>query len=137
MTSSTPPDDPHDIDGNTPLHRAAGQACLAEVRALLAAGGNPSALNQQSETPLHLAVRAITNYPPADTWLGGIELLLQAGTKPNARNLKLQTPLHLLRLYQHHYQSVQTQLALLDELEPLLIAYGARPDLILPGIASE
>jgi hypothetical protein len=75
-----------DRDGNLPLHFAAANGCRATVEALLLHKASPDCLNNNWQTPLHLAARASGNlkdFPAAsdrdDDYLGVARQLLEAG----------------------------------------------------------
>ncbi len=69
----------------SPLHEAAFQGCVDEVRRLLEAGADPHARSFTGETPLHLAALA----GRADV----VRLLLDKGADPRADSSR-GTPLH-------------------------------------------
>ena len=72
-----------DTEGNTPLHRAAGQDNLQAIEVLAAEfGADVNSKNKKGETPLHLS-----SSPKV------INLLAQAGAKIDARDNKSRTPL--------------------------------------------
>ncbi|WP_432830153.1 ankyrin repeat domain-containing protein [Dactylosporangium sp. CA-092794] len=113
-----PPLGPLDDSGLTPLHLAVLSRSPALVRALLAAGADPTAsivreastpwrfVDQQhcrpgtlpaGSGPLHLALDVEAPRPGGDR-AANVEIvgiLLAAGTDPNATNERGQTPLHL------------------------------------------
>ena len=70
----------------TPLHYAASNENPAVVQALIKAGADPNARDDDKETPLH---RAASNENPAV-----VQALIKAGADPKARNDDKETPLH-------------------------------------------
>ncbi|KXZ54426.1 hypothetical protein GPECTOR_5g8 [Gonium pectorale] len=76
-------------DGWTPLHLAARAGAADKVAALLAAGAEPGAANQQGNTALHLA--AINGH------MAVAEALLQAGASKGAANKEGRRPCDLAK----------------------------------------
>jgi cytohesin len=80
--------DARDTDGSTPLHCAAWKGHVDAVRALLDAGSDIAAQNQNDHwgtTPLHAAAHANQREIAA--------LLIAAGADVNARDMEGRTPL--------------------------------------------
>jgi hypothetical protein len=82
--------------GDTPLHLAAAAARPGAVKALLAAGADPHAINRRKACPLHYACDP---RPDSDRWSGAdqatvIGLLVAAGADPNAQDMDRTAPLH-------------------------------------------
>ena len=78
-----------DTDGSTPLHCAAWKGHLLVVAALLQAGADVNARNQNDHwgtSPLHAAAHA--------NQTAIAQLLIDHGGKVNARDLEGRTPLH-------------------------------------------
>ena len=116
---------------NTPLHLAAATVSLRIVEALLILGVDPSALNIESETPLHTAIHACQDCRQPEHVAEIVELLLQAGSNPNSRNLRLETPLQLVKHYRRQDLSDQDQWLALARIEANLLRCGARPSMLL------
>ena len=74
----------HAHNGRTPLHLAARHAQVEAVRALLAGGANPNAIDAEGNTPLMSIAPASTENEARAC--GVVELLLQAGAEPARRN---------------------------------------------------
>lgn len=89
----------------SPLHEAAFQGRVDEVRRLPEAGADPNARSFTGETPLHLAALA----GRADV----VRLLLDKGADPNVRDSCRNTPLHAAAAYKD------------SELAEMLLAAGA------------
>ena len=73
-------------DGDTPLHSAASNGEVSEVKALLAKGAEVDAKTKYGSTPLHLAA-----------WKGHLDVvkeLLAKGAEVNAKNKYGETPLY-------------------------------------------
>lgn len=88
MTGKQPKRKPRpgvDVYGRTPLHGAAHCGHLADVRALLAAGANASAADDNGWTPLHFAAQ--------ESQVAAAELLLDAGAEIDAVDSHGNTPL--------------------------------------------
>lgn len=117
-------------DQNAELHLAVSQACMHSVQALLDSGCDPNSLTPESESPLHTALRVMASCPAPSMLVAIIECLLKANAKPNSRNLKLQTPMHLARQFEVECQGDDPRLAAFAEATAVLIAYGARPELV-------
>jgi ankyrin repeat protein len=73
------------MSGKTALHLAARLGRTAAVKALLAAGADPNAGDDLSDTPLHLAAE--------NGRLEAVKLLLAAGARRDLKNKAGQTPL--------------------------------------------
>lgn len=63
--------------GSTPLHLAATNPDISAMKALIAAGADPNARDNEGATPLHMAAYSSR---PANT-----QLLLEAGADPQAK----------------------------------------------------
>ena len=115
-------------DGKAGLHMAAEGHHLPLLQFLLAQGANPNIRehefawesegfkrNQEAFTPLHYAVQNV-HYDSA--FLSGIQALLEAGADPNiTTHLNGRTVLFFIESRAEEY----------EEIERLLIAYGADP----------
>lgn len=117
-----------DAMGNTPLHNAAFYGHLNAVRFLLQHGASVDAINNELETPLHMATMeeyaesilsiclpAIASRRELRNYHGVVLALLVANALPNAQNKHGNTPLHNAGMY-----SPQKTAA-------ALIAFGANP----------
>lgn len=81
-----------DINGYTPLYRAAYQGALPLVEALLAAGASLAPSGAMRNTPLHGVVNGHITDREAEPIIG---VLIAAGLSPNVRNIESVTPLQL------------------------------------------
>ena len=88
-----------DIDGNLPLHFAAANGSAATVKILLENNSGPDCLNNNWQTPLHLAAAAVDNqnsFPAASKnekdYLEVAKLLLQAGATPGIHDIRRDLP---------------------------------------------
>ncbi|KAH8987328.1 ankyrin repeat-containing domain protein [Lactarius akahatsu] len=79
-----------DKDHNTALHSAAFNGRLGLAQVLLDHAANPTAENDQGETPLHLLSRG-----KSDHGVGLTRLLVEHGVDVNGRKRNMWTPLHL------------------------------------------
>ncbi|MDO9065118.1 MAG: ankyrin repeat domain-containing protein [Sulfuricella sp.] len=75
--------------GSTPLHLAATKPDVSALKALLAAGANVNAKDDDGNTPLHMA--AYTNRIEA------AKVLLEAGADVNAKTTAGRTPMAMAR----------------------------------------
>lgn len=90
------------LKGNTLLHTAAKHFSLKSMDMLLSWGADPSAINNDRDTPLHLLFRAGTNWIPLDgnqskkdLFLSIVKNFLKKGLNPKLSNKKGETPLNL------------------------------------------
>ena len=110
-----------DIDGNTPLHFAAGvrgemsgsplcvnrasvvnvvDRCRAAIRYLVTSGADVNKSNRFGEVPLHFAAQNPWAASQGTALL--VQDLLQFGADPNVTNNEGNTPLHVANLYAHN-----------------------------------
>jgi ankyrin len=75
------------VGGDTPLHIAADEGNLQEVRRLLKEGWDPNAQNLRQQTPLHLAAR---HY--ADEFLPVVGVLVECGASVSVKDKDGFTP---------------------------------------------
>ena len=116
-----------DIDGNTPLHFAAGvrgemsgsplcvnrasvvnvaDRCRAAIRYLVTSGGDVNKSNRFGEVPLHFAAQ--NPWAASERAALLVEDLLQFGADPNVANNEGNTPLHVANLYAHNRDVIST-----------------------------
>ena len=116
-----------DIDGNTPLHFAAGvrgemsgsplcvnrasvvnvvDRCRAAIRYLVTSGGDVNKSNRFGEVPLHFAAQNPWAASQGTALL--VQDLLQFGADPNVANNEGNTPLHVANLYAHNRDVIST-----------------------------
>ncbi|XP_067142710.1 poly [ADP-ribose] polymerase tankyrase-like isoform X2 [Centruroides vittatus] len=90
--------DPNDIDlknGNTPLHYVVSRRnleVLDTVKALTAAGASVNTVNNEKQTPLHLAVNS--HMDGADVFYTVEDFLLNSGSKTDVCDVYGRIPLH-------------------------------------------
>ena len=92
-------------DGSLLLHHAAWLGGPQVIRALLAAGADPSAFSDDGWTPLHAA--AESNEHPDEV----VAVLVAAGADPNALTLRGKTPLHVAARYNERPEMVAALVA--------------------------
>ncbi len=100
-----------DQDGRTPLHRAAHEACLADLISALDAGADPSAADRSGWTPLHFAAQAQA--------ANAATALIEAGAEVDAQDVHGKTPLAVALFNVRDGDG---------EIISVLIASGASPD---------
>lgn len=97
------------------LQKSVANNYILFTKLFLSLGGNPDALNEEGQAPLHLAV--------AKSNSSLVSLLLEKGADPDIRNKEDQTPLHLIAASQASDEAKDNNLI------TLLLAKNAKTDL--------
>jgi ankyrin repeat protein len=118
------------VNANGPLEIAALQPENIEIiKTLLAAGAKVNAVDEDGNTPLHIAIGSATKYqPPTESELiVAVTTLLKAGANPNIKNAAGNSPLSLAKIILADSSSgTDGNANSLKAIEKLLSQYGGK-----------